>query len=103
MVGVAGTQHVVVPRYVPSLSRVKRMRPSLFSVHHSPISASPGAADGKIYLSNEDGQMLIIQAGATFKHLGTNSFGESLMATPALSQGMMYVRGAHTLFAIGKT
>jgi outer membrane protein assembly factor BamB len=68
----------------------------------SGYSASPVAADGKLYLSNEDGEMLIIQAGATFKHLGTISFGESLMATPALSQGMMYVRGAHTLFAIGK-
>jgi hypothetical protein len=28
---------------------------------------------------------------------------ETLMATPALSEGVMYVRGAHTLFAIGRT
>jgi len=28
--------------------------------------------------------------------------GESLMATPALSQGVMYVRGSHTLFALGR-
>ena len=67
----------------------------------SGYSASPVAADGKIYLSNEDGEMLVIEAGATFKHLATNSIGETLMATPALSQGVMYVRGSRTLFAIG--
>jgi outer membrane protein assembly factor BamB len=68
----------------------------------SGYSASPVAADGKIYLSNEDGEMLVIEAGATFKHLATNSMGETLMATPALSAGVMYVRGARTLFAIGQ-
>jgi outer membrane protein assembly factor BamB len=69
----------------------------------SGYSASPVAADGKIYLPNEDGEMLVIEAGATFKHVATNSMGESLMATPALSEGVMYVRGARTLFAIGTT
>src|SRR5580765_1745016 len=68
----------------------------------SGYSASPVAADGKIYVSNEDGEMLVVAAGATFKHLATNSIGETLMATPALSQGVMYVRGSRTLFAIGK-
>ena len=68
----------------------------------SGYSASPVAADGKIYLSNEDGEMLVIAAGATFAHLATNSMGEPLMATPVLSQGVMYVRGSRTLFAVGK-
>jgi outer membrane protein assembly factor BamB len=68
----------------------------------SGYSASPVAADGKIVLSNEDGEMLVVEAGATFKHLATNSMGETLMATPALSDGVMYVRGARTLFAIGR-
>jgi len=68
----------------------------------SGYSASPVAADGKIYLSNEDGDMLVVEAGATFKHLATNVMGETLMATPALSDGVMYVRGGRTLFAIGK-
>ncbi len=68
----------------------------------SGYSASPVAADGKIFLSNEDGEMLVVEAGTTFRHLATNSMGESLMATPALSEGVMYVRGARTLFAIGK-
>ena len=67
----------------------------------SGFSASPVAADGKIYLSNEDGEMLVVGAGPTFKHIATNSIGELLMATPALSDGVMYVRGASSLFAIG--
>jgi outer membrane protein assembly factor BamB len=68
----------------------------------SGYSASPVAADGKIYLSNEDGEMLVVVAGSRFTHLATNSMGEPLMATPALSDGVMYVRSSRTLFAIGK-
>jgi outer membrane protein assembly factor BamB len=67
----------------------------------SGYSASPVAADGKIYLANEDGEMLVVQGGAAFAHVATNSMGEPLMATPALSEGVMYVRGLSTLSAIG--
>ena len=84
---------------LPTGKEVYRQRLPLIG---SGYSASPVAADGKIYLSNEDGEMLVIEAGATFKHIATNSMGETLMATPALSEGMMFVRGASTLFAIGR-
>ena len=67
----------------------------------SGFSASPVAADGKIYLSNEDGDMLVVRAGRTFEHIATNSIGELLMATPAFSNGVMYVRGVSSVFAIG--
>ena len=66
----------------------------------SGFSASPVAADGKIYLSNEDGEILVIAAGRTFKHLATNSMGELLMATPALSNGTMFVRSSTSVSAI---
>jgi outer membrane protein assembly factor BamB/protein tyrosine phosphatase (PTP) superfamily phosphohydrolase (DUF442 family) len=66
------------------------------------FSASPVAADGKIYLPNEDGEILVVSAGEKFSHLGTNSMGELLMATPALSDGVMYVRTAQSLFAVGR-
>ena len=69
----------------------------------SGFSASPVAADGRIYLSNEDGEMLVVEAGEVFKHLATNSMGETVMATPAIADGAMIVRGASTLFAIGRT
>lgn len=68
----------------------------------SGFSASPVAADGKIYLSNEDGEMLVVSAGPKFAHLATNSMGELLMATPAISEGVMYVRSSSSLFAIGR-
>ncbi|MGH9199836.1 MAG: PQQ-binding-like beta-propeller repeat protein [Vicinamibacterales bacterium] len=68
----------------------------------SGYSASPVAADGRIYLSSEDGDMLVIAAGPTFTHVATNTMNETLMATPALADGVMYVRGASTLFAISR-
>ena len=68
----------------------------------SGFSASPVAADGKIYLSGEDGEMLVIAAGPELRHIATNSMGELLMATPALSDGVMYVRSSESLFAVGQ-
>jgi outer membrane protein assembly factor BamB len=70
--------------------------------HGSGFSASPVAADGRIYLSSEDGDILVVAAGAEFKHIATNAMGELLMATPALSGGVMYVRSARSVFAIGR-
>jgi outer membrane protein assembly factor BamB len=67
----------------------------------SGFSASPVAADGKIYLSSEDGDMFVVEAGRAFKLVATNPIGEPIMATPALSAGLMLVRAQHHLFAIG--
>jgi outer membrane protein assembly factor BamB len=68
----------------------------------SGFSASPVAADGKIYLANEDGQIIIISAGREHRHIATNPMGELVMATPALSRGVMYVRGVRSVIAIGE-
>lgn len=68
----------------------------------SGFSGSPVASDGKIYLPSEDGDIFIVKAGATFELLGKNSIGQLLMATPAISGGMMFVRGERDLFAIGR-
>ena len=68
----------------------------------SGFSASPVAADGQIYLSNEDGDMLVIEAGREFRLISTNRLGELMMATPALSDGVMYVRSSSSVFAIGR-
>ena len=68
----------------------------------SGFSASPIAADDKIYLTNEDGDILVAGAGQTFSHIATNSMGELLMATPALSEGVMFVRSVASVFAVGK-
>ena len=67
----------------------------------SGFSASPVAADGRIYLTNEDGEILVAAAGRAFRHIATNTIGELLMATPALSEGVMYVRSSSSLLAVG--
>jgi len=64
------------------------------------FSASPVAAGGKIYLPGEDGDIFVVQAGSEFELLTTNSMGERLMATPALSEGVLFVRGESSLFAV---
>ena len=68
----------------------------------SGFSASPVAADGKIYLSNEDGAIAIVAADRAFRHVATNDLGEPIMATPALSRGVMFVRTMNSVFAIGR-
>jgi outer membrane protein assembly factor BamB len=68
----------------------------------SGFSASPIAADGKIYLTAEDGEIIVASAGAEFRHIATNSMHELLMATPALSDGVMYIRSDAGLFAMGR-
>ena len=66
------------------------------------FSASPVAADGKIYLASEDGVIFVIRAGPRFALVATNDMGEPLLATPALAGGAMFVRGSRHLFAIGR-
>lgn len=67
----------------------------------SGFSASPVAADGRLYLPSEDGDILVVEAGPAFKLLARNPMGQPLMATPAISGGLLLVRGERDLFAIG--
>jgi outer membrane protein assembly factor BamB len=68
----------------------------------SGFSGSPVAADGKIYLPSEDGEIFAVTASIEYEHLETNPMGELLMSSPALSDGVMYVRTESSLFAIGR-
>jgi outer membrane protein assembly factor BamB len=67
----------------------------------SGFSASPVAADGRIFLSSEDGDIFVVTAGKDFAIKGRYPMGEPLMATPAIAEGTMYVRGERHLVAIG--
>jgi len=64
-------------------------------------SASPVASGGKIYFTSEDGDIYVIQAGPKYEQVSANPMGEVLMATPAISDGVLYVRGMKHLYAIG--
>ncbi len=66
----------------------------------SGFSASPVASDGRIYLSSEDGDIAVVSAGEHFELLKTNPMEEPIMATPAISGGMLIVRTQHWLYGI---
>jgi hypothetical protein len=65
-------------------------------------SASPVAAAGKIYLANEDGKLLVLKAsGDAWEVLSSVDLDEPVYATPALSQGSVYVRTGAALYRYG--
>ncbi len=64
------------------------------------FSASLVAADGKIYASSEDGDVFVIKAGPEYQELAKNTVGEILMATPAISDGLIIFRGHKHVIAI---
>jgi len=66
------------------------------------FSASPVAADGKLYLSSEDGDVFVVKAGRQYELLSRNVMGQPLMATPALADGMLIVRGENAIYALGE-
>jgi outer membrane protein assembly factor BamB len=65
------------------------------------FTASPVAADGKLYLASEDGDVFVVKTGAKYELLATNPMGEVMMATPAISDGLLFVRTTSHLYAIG--
>ncbi len=67
----------------------------------SVFSASLVAADGKVYCPSEDGVVYVVKAGPTLEVLAKNDMGEPCLATPAISQGVLYFRTAASLIAIG--
>jgi outer membrane protein assembly factor BamB len=66
------------------------------------FTASPVAADGKIYITSEEGDVFVIKAGRTYQLLATNPLGEIGMASPAISEGVIYFRTGQSLMAIGQ-
>ena len=60
------------------------------------------AADGKLYFSSEDGEVFVVKAGPKYEFLGTNPVGEVIMATPAISDGLVIVRGLKHFYAFGE-
>jgi len=63
--------------------------------------ASPVAADNKIFLASGEGKMTVLKAGAKWQLLGVNDLGDEIHATPALSEGRIYVRTRNSLYCFG--
>ncbi len=70
--------------------------------HGGVFTASPVAGDGKLYLASEEGGIHVVTAGPSYQLLATNPMGEVLLATPAISEGVIYVRSLEHLYGIGE-
>ena len=66
------------------------------------FTASPLAADGHLYITAEDGRVLVVKAGPEYEVVTTNELNEKVLATPAISEGAMYFRTQKSLIAVGQ-
>ena len=64
-------------------------------------SASPVLADGKLYVTNEDGLTTVIKAGPKFEVLAENDLGDYCLSSPAISEGQIFIRTGKHLYCIG--
>jgi outer membrane protein assembly factor BamB len=67
--------------------------------HHS---GSPMLADGRIYLTDDDGITYVLQANGAFDVVSRNPLGDECYSSPAVAQGQLFIRTAHYLYCIGK-
>jgi outer membrane protein assembly factor BamB len=72
------------------------------ALHRGIYRASPVYADGKIYCTARDGTVSVIKAGPKFQAPTVNKLPDEFSASPAISNGRIYLRGFQALYAIGK-
>ncbi|HEX5709026.1 MAG TPA: PQQ-binding-like beta-propeller repeat protein [Pyrinomonadaceae bacterium] len=66
------------------------------------FTASPVAADGRLFLTSEDGDTFVVRAGPVHEVVRTNTVGEPVYASPAIAAGKIFIRGERHLYCIGK-
>ena len=67
------------------------------------FTASPVAADGRLFIATEEGDVFVVRAGPRYELLATNAMGEVVMATPAISDGLLLVRTLKNLYGLGES
>lgn len=66
------------------------------------FTASPVAGDGKLYFCDESGKTIVVAADAgKYRELARNQLDEAIFASPAISQGRLFIRTATHLYCIG--
>lgn len=70
-------------------------------LHPGTYSGSPVLADGKIYLTNEDGLTSVLKAGPEFEVISENDLDDYTLSSPAISEGQIFIRTTHSLHCIG--
>jgi outer membrane protein assembly factor BamB len=73
----------------------ERLRPGTYS-------GSPILADGKIYVTNEEGVTMVVKGGPAFQILAENEIAEYTLSSPAVSDGQLFIRTESALYAIGQ-
>jgi outer membrane protein assembly factor BamB len=66
------------------------------------VFASPVGANGRVYLTGQEGTTLVIRHGPTYHVLAKNTLDDGFNASPAVVGGDLYLRGFRHLYAIGK-
>jgi outer membrane protein assembly factor BamB len=66
-----------------------------------PFGASPVWADGKVFFLSERGRTTVVEDDPQFTRVAENDLGEKCCASPAISQGQIFIRSEKHLFAIG--
>ncbi len=64
------------------------------------FSASPVAAGGRLYITSEAGHTFALELGREYKLAAESDLGEPVMASPAVADGVIYMRGRNHLFAL---
>jgi len=65
------------------------------------MTSSPVAANGRIYQGSEEGTLYVLEAGPAYRELAVHEIGAPLMATPAISEGLLLLRTPTELIALG--
>ena len=66
------------------------------------FSASPIGADGRLYIASEDGEVYVLTAGPGLTQVAKNDMKEVVMATPAISDGLIVIRTMGHIYGIGQ-
>jgi hypothetical protein len=66
------------------------------------FSASPVAADGRLYIASETGDVYVLRAGPEPELLAVQPMGETVMSTPAISGGLMVVRTLNHVYGLAQ-
>jgi len=72
-------------------------------LHSARYRASPVYADAKIYCTARDGAFTVVKAGPKYERLAENKLPDQFASSPAISDGVIYLRGFETLYAVGRT
>jgi outer membrane protein assembly factor BamB len=86
---------------VYQMSDWKRIYRQRLGAGKSGFTSSPVAAGGRLYITDEEGRTYVLSLGREYAPAGEAELGETVMETPAVAGGVVYMRGRSHLWALG--